>query len=263
MNKEKVLITGASRGIGRAIADLLSRIGYEVIGTSRYPEKINDPLDGVTYIQLDMNDVESIEACIREVKSVDVLINNAGQSQIGPAEVYPLDRTEALFQTNLFGPIQLIQGFLPGMRERKHGFIINIGSMGGKFAVPFQSTYVATKFALGGYTWSLRNEVMACGVRVTIVEPNDIHTAITPDVYHLNIPEYDHNQTLVEQVRDRHMANAPGPEVVARKVARMLKRRCPRAFYTVGGVGPLMVFVRRILPERLVEKLVRANFKLK
>jgi len=98
---------------------------------------------------------------------------------------------------------------------------------------------------------------------VTIVEPNDIHTAITPDVYHLNIPEYDHNQTLVEQVRDRHMASAPGPEVVARKVARMLKRRRPRAFYTVGGMGPLMVFVRRVLPERLVEKLVRANFKLK
>ena len=126
MNQKRVLITGASRGIGAAIAYCLCQKGYRVIGTSRHPESIEKPLEGVEYIQLDLNDQNSVDAALNRVGDIDILINNAGQSHLGAAEEYPLELTRALFETNFFGPLRLIQGLLPGMRQRRKGFILNI-----------------------------------------------------------------------------------------------------------------------------------------
>jgi short-subunit dehydrogenase len=262
MNQETVLVTGASRGIGEAIARALSRNGYKVIGTYLPAENIEEPIDGVDYIKLDLNDLKSVKACIEKIRDVDILINNAGQSQIGPAEEYPIDRSEELFQTNLFGAMRLILGFLPGMRERRKGVIMNIGSMAGEFAVPFQSVYVATKFALAGYTWALRNEVMKFGIRIVAILPNDIRTTITPDVCINDESEYREDMLQMKHVRDKNMEKAPGPEVVARKVMRILKKRRPKPFYAVGGMGPLFVFLKRLLPDRITETLVRKNYGL-
>jgi len=145
--QQKVLITGASRGIGRAIALTLHGLGYHVLGTYYPLDKTDDRIEGIEYLPLDFNDEDSIFALAKKVKAVDVLINNVGQSQIGPAEETPVDKIRKDFQVNFFGMISLTQAFLPGMRERKRGTIINIGSMAGKFAIPFQSIYVATKAA--------------------------------------------------------------------------------------------------------------------
>lgn len=262
MNRDTVLVTGASRGIGEAIARALSRNGYKVIGTYLPAENIEEPIEGIDYIELDLNDQESVKVCINKIRDVDILINNAGQSQIGPGEEYPIDRSEALFQTNLFGAMRLVQGFLPGMRERRKGVILNIGSMAGEFAVPFQSAYVATKYALAGYTWALRNEVMKYGIRVVVVMPNDIRTTITPDVRIGNQSEYREDMLQMKSVRDKNMEKAPGPEVVAKKVIRILNKRRPKPFYAVGGMGPLFVFLKRLLPDRITETLVRKNYGL-
>lgn len=263
MCQKRVLVTGASRGIGAAIAGLLCEHGYEVIGTTRNPEGITSPIEQVQYIKLDLNNNKTIRSCIERVRDIDVLINNAGQSQIAPAEEYPLDRTKAIFQTNLFGLIQLTQALLPGMRERGNGTIINIGSMTGKFAVPFQSIYVASKFALAGYSWSLRNEVKQFGIKVIVLEPNDIRTDIKADFYINEPSQYRENLNQIKRVRDANMAKAANPQIVAEKVFRILKKKNPRPFYTVGGMGPLMVFLKRLLPDRTVETLVRKNYGLK
>lgn len=262
MPLKKVLITGASKGIGKAIACLLLENGYPVIGTSRNPGSIDHRVSGVEYVQLDLSDEKSIEQCIETVRSVDVLINNAGQSQIGPVEEMPLEKYREMFQVNLFGTIQLTQGLLPAMIEKGSGWVINIGSMAGKFAVPFQSSYVASKFALSGFTWSLRNEVKRYGVNVVMVEPNDIKTEIQPAVIHSEESRYREALNRMRAARAKSMANAVPADVVARKVVRILKKKNPRPYYTVGGIGPLFVFLKRFLPDSLVESLVRRSYDL-
>ena len=262
MNREKVLVTGASLGIGAAVAKRLAEAGYAVTATSRQPGRIEKPLDGVRYLRLDLNDPSSMEACVNRAGDMDILINNAGRSHLAAAEAYPPDRTKALFQTNVFGPMRLIQGFLPGMRARRHGFILNVGSLAGKFPVPFQSAYVAGKSALAGYTWALRNEVMPFGIRVVVLEPSDIQTDIRPDTVMGGDAVYGDPLRKVRATRAADMKRAPGPEIVARKVERILKKKNPAPFYTVGGMAPLMVFVKRLLPDRTVEHLVRRKYGL-
>lgn len=261
--QQKVLVTGASRGIGRAIALTLHELGYSVIGTYYPLDKTDDRVEDFEYIPLDFNDEDSIIALAQKVKDVDVLINNVGQSQIGPAEDTPLDTIRKDFQVNFFGMISLTQAFLPGMRERKSGTIINIGSMAGKFAIPFQSIYVATKAAVAGFSWALRNEVMNFGIKVVVVEPNDIKTTIEPAIGLREDSVYQDSVLKMKRVRDRNMAKAPGPEIVGKKVAKILKKTKPRPFYTVGGLGPFLVFLKRLMPDKVVEKLLKRNYGLK
>jgi len=262
MDNKKVLITGASKGIGKAIAKDLLNLGYTVIGTSRNPENIKDKIEGIEYVKLDLNDEKSIDDCIKKVRSVDVLINNVGQSQIGPTEELPLEKIRKMFQINLFGMIKLTQAFLPEMRKKRRGTIINIGSLVGKFAIPFQASHVASKSALAGFSWSLRNEVMNYGVKVVVIEPNDINTTIEPEIIVNNNSEYKNTVLKSKEARDKKMAKAPGPEVVARKVVKILKKKNPKPFYVVGGRGPILVFCKRILPDKMIERLLKKNYKI-
>ncbi len=261
--QQKVLITGASRGIGRAIALTLHDLGYLVFGTYYPLDKTDDRVADIEYLPLDFNDEDSIFALAQKVKDIDILINNVGQSQIGPAEETPIDKIRRDFQVNFFGMISLTQAFLPGMRERKRGTIINIGSMAGKFAIPFQSIYVATKAAVAGFSWALRNEVMNFGIKVVVIEPNDIKTTIEPTVVLKDNSVYRNSVFKMKSVRDKNMAKAPGPEIVGKKVAKILKKNKPRPFYTVGGIGPLLVFLKRLMPDKVVEKLLKKNYGLK
>ena len=262
LESKKVLITGASKGIGKAIAQSFIDSGYTVIGTSRQPGEITEKITGVEYLQLDLLDENSIDQCIQKAGNIDVLINNAGQSQIGAVEEIPVEKVRDLFQINLFGIIKLIQGVLPDMIRRGHGFIINIGSLAGIFAVPFQSSYVATKAALGGLTWSLRNEVMRYGVKVALLDPNDIDTTIQPELFLPARSRYKDEMAQMMAAREKSMASANPPEVVARKVIKILGEKNPKPCYAVGGMAPLLVFLKRFLPNRMVETLLRKNYGL-
>jgi short-subunit dehydrogenase len=262
MDSKKVLITGASKGIGKAIAKALLNLGYIVIGTSRDPENIKYKIEGLEYVKLDLNDEQSIEDCIEKIGRVDVLINNVGQSQIGAAEELSLEEIKKMFQTNLLGTIKLTQGFLPEMRKKRSGLIINIGSLVGRFAIPFQSIHAASKSALAAFSWSLRNEVMSYGVKVVVIEPNDINTTIEPEMTVNYDSEYEKNVLRSKEARDKKIAKAPGPEVVANKVVKILKKKNPRPFYAVGGMGPFIVFCKRLLPDKAVERLLRKNYKI-
>ena len=262
MKNKKVLITGASKGIGKAIAISLVNSGYHVIGTSRNPDQIQGKINGVEYVRLDLLDENSIDECIQKVGNVDVLINNAGQSQIGAVEEMPIEKVKELFQLNIFGIIKLTQGFLPGMIENNDGFIINIGSLAGTFAVPFQSSYVASKASLRGFSWSLRNEVMKYGVKVVLLDPNDINTTIQPEICSPENSRYKNEMSKMMAARSKSMANANPPEVVAKKVMKILTMKNPKPFYSVGGMAPLLMFLKRILPDKTIEKLLRRNYDL-
>lgn len=264
MNRKKILITGASRGIGCAVARQLIHDGHEVTGTSRNPEKENT---GFRLLQLDITNKESIGLCARHAGQVDVLINNAGISQMGAAEELPVGKVRELFETNLFGMMELTKVFLPQMRERRSGFIINIGSLAGKFAVPFKSSYVASKFALAGFSWSLRNEVMPFGIKVTVIEPTDIHTTIEPELFTTVGSEYAARLEKVKNARAASMAAALGPDVVAEKISGLIKeyadaKKQPAPFYAVGRNGSLLTAAKRFVPDRLLEKLIRRSYGL-
>jgi len=262
MKNNTALITGASKGIGRAIAVSLVNSGYAVIGTSRNPDDIENKINGIEYVQLDLLDENSIDECIQKVGNVDILINNAGQSQIGAAEEIPIEKVKELFQLNLFGIIKLTQGFLPGMIQNGTGFIINIGSLAGTFSVPFQSSYVASKAALSGFTWSLRNEVMRYGIKVVLLDPHDINTTIQPEIFSPANSRYKNAMSKMMAARAKSMANANPPAVVAKKVLKILQMKNPGPFYSVGGMAPLLIFLKRLLPGKTVEKLLRKSYDL-
>jgi short-subunit dehydrogenase len=259
---KRVLVTGASRGIGRAMAGLLREKGYTVLGTSRDPERIAERIEGVEYLTLDLGDPASIEAAIRNAGPIDVLINNAGGSQLWPAVDAPLTKLRALFEANFFGQIALIQGILPGMIERGSGLIINVGSMTGKFAIPFQSGYSSSKFALAGYTWSLRNEVRAFGVDAVMLEPGHIRTGITPEVFAPTGSRFASQLDTVARRRAALVGGGSDPAVVARKTLKIIRSGRPRPFYASGGKAPLLVFARRLLTNRAVERLIRKIYGL-
>lgn len=258
----KVLITGASRGIGRATALFMAHKGYEVTGTSRSPGGAELLPPGIRYVTLDLNRADSIEQCLQQIGPVDILINNAGESRLAPAEFDPPDKIRELFQTHLFGPIRLIQGILPAMRKNRRGWIINIGSLAGVFPVPYQSAYSAAKAALAAYSQSLRSEVGKLGIRVVLLSPNDIRTTIQPEVVTGPAPDYHDALGRMRAVRESRMAAAADPEIAARKIASILRKKRPAPAYAVGGGGPLMVFARRFLPDRLAEHLVRKTYRI-
>ncbi|HSV92452.1 MAG TPA: SDR family NAD(P)-dependent oxidoreductase, partial [Desulfobacterales bacterium] len=145
----RALVTGASRGIGKAIAAALVAEGCDVVGTCRDPRRLAaaDRIEDVTYLPLDLVDPRSVERLVKKVGAVDVLVNNAGEGQVGPAEEARLENVRALFEAHFFGPVRLVQAFVPGMRTRGAGVVISISSMRAEIATPFSGVYAAAKAA--------------------------------------------------------------------------------------------------------------------
>ncbi|MFW6131270.1 MAG: SDR family NAD(P)-dependent oxidoreductase [Candidatus Aminicenantaceae bacterium] len=264
MNKKKhVFITGVSRGIGRATALLFVKNGYQVTGTSRNPSELRDPIKGIRYISLDLKKPETITSRVNQSGNIDILINNAGQSQIGPAEEIPFEKFIEMFQINLFGLVRLSNHIIAQMRQKRKGQIINIGSLVGKFAIPFQASYVASKWALAGYTWSLRNELRYFGIKVSLVEPIDTKTSIKPEEFINENSEYQSNYLKVKDCINDKMKHAVEPEKVAKKILKIARAKNPKPCYSVGGRGPLLVFLSRFVSNKNIESLLIKNYKLK
>lgn len=159
------VVTGASSGIGRATAAALTAADFRVIGTSRDSRSVADPLPGVAYRDLDLASSESIRSFAAAVSDleVDVLVNNAGESQCGPLEELPADALERLFRLNVLGHIELTQLLLPSMRARGEGRVVFVGSMLASFPLAFRSSYVASKAALKGFATAARLELAPFG----------------------------------------------------------------------------------------------------
>ncbi|WP_133133628.1 SDR family NAD(P)-dependent oxidoreductase [Legionella sp. W10-070] len=156
--KQVVFITGASSGIGKSIGEFLQHKGYIVYGTSRNPKRVNESL--FPLLALDVRRVETIREAIADILSkegkIDILINNAGVGITGPLEEIPIDEIRNNFETNFFGPIEVIKAVLPTMRAQRSGLIINITSIAGYIGLPFRSVYSASKGALELITEGIR-----------------------------------------------------------------------------------------------------------
>ena len=266
--KKVVLITGASSGIGKSIGEFLHDKGFEVYGTSRNPEKITNPT--FPLVALDVRDKQSIFNCIYDVvqKSgrLDVVINNAGVGITGPIEEIPTEEIRNNFETNLFGPIEVMKAVLPQMREQKSGLIINITSIAGYMGLPYRGIYSASKGALELITEALRMEVKSFGIQITNVAPGDFATNIAAGRYHAPVIEgsaYEvpYGNTLNEM--NLHVDSGSNPNEMAAAIFAIIQTEKPKVHYKVGAfMQKFSIVLKRILPDTVYEKMLMNHYKL-
>ncbi|MFD9794563.1 SDR family oxidoreductase [Streptomyces sp. NPDC059070] len=259
------LVTGASSGIGAAVAAALVARGHRVLGTSRDPGKVERPVPGVEYLALDLTDYASIEACADAAGDVDVLVNNAGESQNGPFEELPMDAVERVFRLNVFGAVRLTQLLLPGMRARGYGRVVMVGSMLASFPLAYRSSYVASKAALKGFASAARREVAPYGVGITTVEPGSIRTGISErrtQYLREGSPFTGEYKTMLAAL-NANEEKGISPELVAATVVKAVSDARPRPLYAVGSNAPLVFALRRLLPRGAAERMVARRHGLR
>jgi NAD(P)-dependent dehydrogenase (short-subunit alcohol dehydrogenase family) len=243
------LVTGTSTGIGLATALHFARHGHQVVATMRNLAKAG-PLEvaardeklPVVVRELDVTRQESIDRAMAETVAqqgpIDVLVNNAGIGGATPLELTPEDEHRAMFEANYWGPIRMIRVVLPSMRERRTGCIVNVTSIAGRVATPNQIAYSASKFALGAASEALAHEVAAFGVRVAIIEPGVIQTAIFENS--AGATRYDKNSPYRQIMRRNGKLFAAGfrnpgrAETVAEVIFEAVTTERPRLRYLVG-----------------------------
>ena len=258
------LVTGASSGIGLATARRLLDRGYKVIGTSRNPDTVPDAArqDGLRYRALDLRDKASIDgfvgALYAENIHVDVLVNNAGESQSGPLEEIPLGALERLFQINVLGPVHLTQLLLPGMRRRGYGRVVMVSSMLASFPLAYRSSYVASKAAIEGFATSARFEMSPFGVWLTTVEPGSVKTGISGRRTKYIAEGSPHAKPFRKMLKilDGNEREGVAPERVARVILDAVEEKAPASLYAVGSNAPAVFTLRRALPRGAVERVV-------
>lgn len=187
--RSRILITGAGRAIGHATAAELAARGHDVIATARDIDAA-DPIDGVRFVTLDVDDPASRAAALDAAGPIDVLVNNAALPGAGPLEDFPLDRLRAMFETNTLSALAMIQAVVPDWRERGHGVIVNVSSVQGRVGSPLEGPYCATKFALEALSESLHYELAHFGIRTVIVQPGYIAPGMKASPRHDGPDEY-------------------------------------------------------------------------
>jgi short-subunit dehydrogenase len=270
--KQIALITGASSGIGKETAKLLVEKGFVVYGAARRLDKMQDlKALGVRLLSMDVTDEESMVKGVQEIlqneKRIDILINNAGYGSYGALEDVPLTEAKYQFEVNIFGLARLTQLVLPAMRAQHSGRIINISSIGGSFGEPHGSWYHATKFAVEGLSDSLRMELKQFGIDVVIIKPGAIITEWN-GIARENMKKVSGNTVYGELVKKhvKMFERADGkmgsqPVVVAKTIVRAAMAKTPKTRYATGGGAKIILFVRRILSDRMFDKLILSMMK--
>jgi NAD(P)-dependent dehydrogenase (short-subunit alcohol dehydrogenase family) len=270
-NAHAVLITGCSTGIGRETAKRLAGRGRPVYATARRLDSIADlEAVGCRLLELDVTSEASARAAVEAVEGgVGVLVNNAGINELGPVETLPLDRVQAMFETNLFGLMRMCQLVLPGMRRRGRGRIINVGSMNGRLTFPGMGSYCATKHAIEATSDALRHEVRPFGVDVSLIQPGMVktdlgRTAIERRAGDDDGPYSDYMAGVVEAAmtyQEGPMARlACEPQDVAETIRKAIEDDRPRARYRVAASAPLMLTTRKLLPDAAFDAFIRTQF---
>jgi NAD(P)-dependent dehydrogenase (short-subunit alcohol dehydrogenase family) len=267
MNKV-VLITGGSSGIGKSIGEFLHHKGFVVYGTSRNPEKVLNAI--FPLIDLDVRDVDSINKAVAKVIAIsgrlDVVINNAGVGITGPLEEIPTVEIKNNFETNLFGPIEVMKAVLPQMRAQQSGLIINITSIAGYMGLPYRSVYSASKGALELITEALRMEVKPFGIQITNVAPGDFATNIAAGRFHaplLKGSAYEKTYGETLKTMDEHVNSGSNPNEMAEAVYKIIQTKEPKIHYKIGVfMQKFSIVLKRILPDKVYEKMLMNHYKL-
>jgi NAD(P)-dependent dehydrogenase (short-subunit alcohol dehydrogenase family) len=263
-DRKVVLVTGASSGIGAAIAQRLTADGHRVFGTSRRVSETT--VNGMTMLPLDVCNDDSVRECVAAVVAqagkIDVLINNAGYLLAGAIEDVTIAQAKAQFETNFFGIVRMVKAVLPLMRKRQSGLIVNMSSLAGLVPVPFWGFYNASKSAVEGYTESLRHELKPLGIQVALVEPGSIKTPFYAEPPINALPEYSPWRERALGTMHGFEQAAPGPEVVATVVSKLVRTPRPALRNTVTKEAKVFPLLRWLLPAGAFEWGVRVAFHL-
>lgn len=274
-----VFITGCSTGIGRAAAALFSERGYQVVATARNPEMLNDLVakaekNGQTLIAVGCN-VADEASCVAALMAaheafgdIHILINNAGYGLAGPIEGVPLDKARELFEVNTFGAMRMVQMIVPDMRRAGWGRIVNVSSILGIMAAPFNGWYSATKFALEGLTETLRYELTRFGIETVSILPGPVKTEFVRNV--AIAPLLPTAERHYRAILDKMAASRTGRrkyEVSAQHVARIILKAVEathsRPRYYITFPAHFGAWATRLLSDRMVERLMRKFYGMR
>ncbi len=279
---DSVLITGGTEGLGKAAALLLAREGFRVFATGRNAERraalqaaARESKVPLEVLEMDVCDDASVDRAVREIESmagrVDALVNNAGIAVIATMEEISLADLHQQFETNYFGTVRVTKRVLPGMRERRHGRIINMSSVAGVMANPLFGPYSATKFAVEAFSDTLRLELYPFGVYVSMLQPGYIPSGMETASVGLSA-HYTHGSIAgpYAQLYQNFLAHWKKvtrrakltPKDCARVVLRALRDTPPKARYPVTREANVVRAMKRFLPDRLLDRMIIGMLQL-
>lgn len=272
MSRQIVLVTGASSGIGNAVAKEFINKGFKVYGTSRNPGKISKQQAGeIMFLSLDLSDVESRKACIDNILrlegQINILVNNAGYGQMGPLADISVEQMHKQFETNLFGPASLAQRVIPAMIKQKSGMIVNISSISGVVPSAFAGVYCASKAAMNAWSDTLRMELKPFGVKVITVQSGAIEsnfgkTAAESFAFgkeasiYTPIAEFVNKRAFISQ-----QGAMPANEFAQRLVKQLIKKR-PHTIIRLGKSSVIYPLLKRWLPTFMLDSIISRKFGL-
>lgn len=263
-----ILITGGSSGIGKSVGEFLTAKGFKVYGTSRNPDRYKDSKFPI--IALDVIDVVTINKAVENVINIegrlDVVINNAGVGITGPIEETPEEQIQHNFDTNFFGPINVIKAVLPQMRKQNSGLIINITSIAGYMGLPYRGIYSASKGALELITEAFRMELKDFNIKMTNIAPGDFATNIAAGRFHAPVIKgspYEKAYGSVLKDIDEHVDSGNDPIEMAEMVLKVINTKNPKIHYKVGAfMQKFSIILKFILPDKVYEKMLLNHYNL-
>lgn len=276
--QKSILITGCSSGIGKHAAMVLKEKGYRVFATARKQHDVAQlQREGFESTLLDVDDSTSIQQALQFVLektggTLDALFNNAGYAIPGAVEDLTRDMIRQQFESNVFGPVELTNRVIPIMRKQGHGRIILNTSILGVVAVPFRGAYNASKFALEGFSNTLRQELRSTGIFVSIIAPGPIESRFRDNAYQRyqeTLRDKTSHHTKSYQRMEDHLTKTTesdkqltsGPDAVVKQLLHALESKRPKARYYIGFAAHLMAFARRLLPDTGLDWVIRHSMK--
>lgn len=253
-----IVVTGASAGIGKSICLMLSKKGHQVYGLSR--RKVND--EPYFNFQVDITDQSTIDHAIETIIEnegrIDILINNAGMGISGAVEDTSIEDAKQLFEVNFFGAFRIIQKVVPHMRQQQFGKIINISSLAANFPIPFQTFYSASKAALSNFSHALANELKPFNIGVSVILPGDIKTEFTKHRQKNESTSDAYGDRVKKSIEtmEKDEQNGMSPEIIAKKVHKLIKRKKMPIETTAGFNYHMLSFLKRLLPKTSVNHIL-------
>jgi NAD(P)-dependent dehydrogenase (short-subunit alcohol dehydrogenase family) len=244
----RVLITGASKGIGRATALELAKRGHQVVATARDPRSL-DGIPADTCLSLDVTDQASVDQAVAAAGPIDTLISNAGETARGPVETTPLAEFDHLFQLNTLGALRVTQAVLPGLQARGGGHVLFVSSILGRLTIPLSGAYAASKWALEAIAETLAVEAGHFGVKVTLLEPGAVSSGALdrPRTY---LADDDPYRPLAAQLADARGSFITVEEVAA-AIADAVEHDNPPFRIPVGTPAETVLAARSASPPEL------------
>ncbi|GAA1569057.1 oxidoreductase [Kribbella sancticallisti] len=268
-----VIITGAGSGIGASTALHLDRLGWQVFAGVHDQGEDSEILarqssDRMTVLPLDVTDRSSVEAFVATVEKeveppgLTAVVNNAGEGIAGPLETLPIDELRHQFEVNVIGLVRVTQQALPLLRRGPGGRVVFVGSMGGLVAVQFAGAYHASKYAVEAIGDAWRQELAPDGIHVAIVEPGPISTPLWSKAAHTldRLPPNERYQERLDKFREtlqRQGKEGASPQSIAELIEHAVSADRPKTRYAGGFAATVVPKVRRLLPDRLYDKLAR------